>query len=94
MGESSRLGYNPCQSPGLMSRTGQGNRDPMEERIRQRIRYLRTPDNVQLAWAEAGTGPVLIKAANWLTPFDKLGVWTRAQAMVFARVRGFGERPR
>ncbi|PYT09245.1 MAG: helix-turn-helix transcriptional regulator, partial [Acidobacteria bacterium] len=26
--------------------------------------------------------------------FDKLGVWTRAQAMVFARDRGFGERPR
>jgi len=25
----------------------------------QRIRYLRTPDGVQLAWAEAGTGPTL-----------------------------------
>ena len=24
--------------------------------------------------------------------FDKLGVWTRAQAMVFARDRGFGAR--
>ena len=33
----------------------------------QRIRYVRTTDGVQLAWAEAGTGPVLIKAANWLT---------------------------
>jgi pimeloyl-ACP methyl ester carboxylesterase/DNA-binding CsgD family transcriptional regulator len=34
----------------------------------QRIRYLRTTDSVQLAWAEAGAGgPVLIKAANWLT---------------------------
>jgi pimeloyl-ACP methyl ester carboxylesterase/DNA-binding CsgD family transcriptional regulator len=33
----------------------------------QRIRYLRTTDGVQLAWAEAGTGPVLVKAANWLT---------------------------
>src|SRR2546427_4388523 len=70
MGESSRLGYNPGQSPGLMSRTRQGNRDPMEKRIRQRIRYLRTPDDVQLAWAEAGTGPVLIKAANWLTHLE------------------------
>jgi pimeloyl-ACP methyl ester carboxylesterase/DNA-binding CsgD family transcriptional regulator len=37
---------------------------------RQRIRYLRTPDGVQLAWAEAGSGPVLVKAANWLTHLD------------------------
>src|SRR5215211_1342652 len=36
----------------------------------QRIRYLRTPDGVQLAWAEAGTGPTLIKAANWMTHLD------------------------
>src|SRR5215813_12294041 len=36
----------------------------------QRIRYLRTADGVQLAWAEAGTGPVIIKAANWLTHLE------------------------
>jgi pimeloyl-ACP methyl ester carboxylesterase/DNA-binding CsgD family transcriptional regulator len=36
----------------------------------QRIRYLRTPDGVQLAWAEAGAGPVLVKAANWLTHLE------------------------
>ena len=36
----------------------------------QRIRYLRTPDGVRLAWAEAGTGPVMIKAANWLTHLE------------------------
>jgi pimeloyl-ACP methyl ester carboxylesterase/DNA-binding CsgD family transcriptional regulator len=36
-------------------------------KITQRIRYLRTTDGVQLAWADAGTGPVLFKAANWLT---------------------------
>jgi pimeloyl-ACP methyl ester carboxylesterase/DNA-binding CsgD family transcriptional regulator len=36
----------------------------------QRIRYLRTPDGVQLAWAEAGTGPVLVKAANWMTHLE------------------------
>lgn len=36
----------------------------------QRIRYLRTTDGVQLAWAEAGTGPVMIKAANWLTHLE------------------------
>ena len=36
----------------------------------QRIRYLRTPDGTRLAWAEAGTGPVLVKAANWLTHLE------------------------
>ena len=36
----------------------------------QRIRYVRTGDGVQLAWAEAGTGPVLIKAANWMTHLE------------------------
>jgi len=37
---------------------------------RQRIRYLHTPDGIKLAWAEAGTGPVLVKAANWLTHLE------------------------
>jgi len=36
----------------------------------QRIRYLRTGDGVQLAWADAGTGPTLIKASNWLTHLE------------------------
>ncbi|HET6972825.1 MAG TPA: alpha/beta fold hydrolase [Pyrinomonadaceae bacterium] len=36
----------------------------------QRIRYLRTQDGVQLAWAEAGAGPLLIKAANWMTHLE------------------------
>ena len=36
----------------------------------QRIRYLRTSDGVQLAWAEAGAGPVLVKASNWLTHLE------------------------
>jgi len=36
----------------------------------QRIRYVSTTDGIQLAWAEAGTGPVLIKAANWLTHLE------------------------
>ena len=42
----------------------------MEKKPRQQIRYLRTADGVQLAWAEAGVGPVLIKAANWLTHLE------------------------
>ena len=36
----------------------------------QRIRYVRTKDGVQLAWADAGTGPVMIKTANWLTHLE------------------------
>ena len=42
----------------------------MVKRAAQRIRYLRTGDGVRLAWAEAGQGPVLVKAANWLTHLD------------------------
>ena len=40
------------------------------KKSKQRIRYLRTADGVQLAWAEAGSGPMMIKAANWLTHLD------------------------
>ena len=36
----------------------------------QRIRYVRATDGVQLAWADAGTGPVIVKAANWLTHLE------------------------
>jgi pimeloyl-ACP methyl ester carboxylesterase/DNA-binding CsgD family transcriptional regulator len=39
----------------------------MANPIRQTIRYLTASDGVRLAWAEAGAGPPLVKAANWLT---------------------------
>jgi pimeloyl-ACP methyl ester carboxylesterase/DNA-binding CsgD family transcriptional regulator len=42
----------------------------METKPRQRVRYLRTNDGVQLAWAEIGTGPILVKAANWLSHLE------------------------
>jgi pimeloyl-ACP methyl ester carboxylesterase/DNA-binding CsgD family transcriptional regulator len=42
----------------------------VEKPGRQRIRYLRTADGVKLAWAEAGRGPLLIKASNWLTHLE------------------------
>jgi pimeloyl-ACP methyl ester carboxylesterase/DNA-binding CsgD family transcriptional regulator len=54
--------------PGLMSRSALGGR--MEKKARQQIRYLHTPDGVRLAWATAGSGPVFIKAANWLTHLE------------------------
>jgi pimeloyl-ACP methyl ester carboxylesterase/DNA-binding CsgD family transcriptional regulator len=40
------------------------------KKITQRIRYLRAPDGVRLAWAEAGAGHALVKAANWLTHLE------------------------
>ena len=44
---------------------------PAEEtRLEQRIRFCRTPDGVNLAYAVTGSGPPLLKAANWLTHVD------------------------
>ncbi len=42
----------------------------MDPTARQRIRYLRTRDGVKLAWADVGKGPLLVKAANWLTHLE------------------------
>jgi pimeloyl-ACP methyl ester carboxylesterase/DNA-binding CsgD family transcriptional regulator len=39
-------------------------------RLRQHIRYVTATDGTRLAWAESGTGPVLVKAANWLTHLE------------------------
>jgi pimeloyl-ACP methyl ester carboxylesterase/DNA-binding CsgD family transcriptional regulator len=38
--------------------------------LRQRVRYLPATDGLRLAWAEAGNGPTLVKAANWLTHLE------------------------
>ena len=42
----------------------------MPARIRQTVRYLHTSDGVRLAWAEAGSGPPLVKAATWMTHLE------------------------
>ncbi|HWM04681.1 MAG TPA: alpha/beta fold hydrolase [Actinophytocola sp.] len=36
----------------------------------QQIRYCVSPDGVRVAYAISGTGPPLVKAANWLTHLD------------------------
>lgn len=36
----------------------------------QEIRFCRSPDGVRLAFATCGSGPPLVKAANWLTHLD------------------------
>jgi pimeloyl-ACP methyl ester carboxylesterase/DNA-binding CsgD family transcriptional regulator len=38
--------------------------------IRQRIQYVKAADGTRLAWAQAGSGPPLVKAANWLTHLE------------------------
>jgi pimeloyl-ACP methyl ester carboxylesterase/DNA-binding CsgD family transcriptional regulator len=38
--------------------------------LEQRIRFCSAPDGVQLAYAEHGEGPPLVKAANWLTHLE------------------------
>jgi pimeloyl-ACP methyl ester carboxylesterase/DNA-binding CsgD family transcriptional regulator len=38
--------------------------------LRQHVRYVTASDGVRLAWAESGDGPVLVKAANWLTHLE------------------------
>lgn len=38
--------------------------------MKQRIRYVRSSDDINLAWAEAGRGMPLVKAANWLTHLE------------------------
>ena len=38
--------------------------------IRQRVRYVTASDGTRLAWADAGEGPLVVKAANWLTHLE------------------------
>lgn len=40
------------------------------KQIRQHIRYLKASDGTRLAWAEAGEGPVIVKASNWLSHLE------------------------
>jgi len=59
----------------------------------QRIRYVKSVDNVSLAWAEAGHGMPLVKAANWLTHLEYdwespvWRHWTRFLARHFRYIR-------
>ncbi len=38
--------------------------------MKQEIRFCRSPDGVRLAYALAGNGPPLVKAANWLSHIE------------------------
>ena len=39
-------------------------------RFRQQVRYVKASDGTRLAWAESGAGPIVVKAANWLTHLE------------------------
>jgi pimeloyl-ACP methyl ester carboxylesterase/DNA-binding CsgD family transcriptional regulator len=39
-------------------------------KLRQHVRYVTASDGTRLAWAESGAGPVVVKAANWLTHLE------------------------
>lgn len=39
-------------------------------KLRQHVRYVTASDGARLAWAESGSGPVVVKAANWLTHLE------------------------
>src|SRR6187551_1686223 len=67
MGALSRLGYN--------RRAWAETNVPMTTKpdskiLRQQIRYVKATDGTQLAWAQSGQGPMLVKAANWLTHLE------------------------
>ncbi|UYM05174.1 alpha/beta fold hydrolase [Solicola gregarius] len=44
--------------------------DDPRQRPAQQIRYCSSPDGHRVAYAISGTGPPLVKAANWLTHLD------------------------
>jgi pimeloyl-ACP methyl ester carboxylesterase/DNA-binding CsgD family transcriptional regulator len=39
-------------------------------KLRQHVHYANASDGTRLAWAESGTGPLVVKAANWLTHLE------------------------
>ena len=68
--------------------------------MQQQIRFCKTPDGVRLAFAMAGTGPPLVKAANWLNHVEydwRTPIWrplferlTRKRKLVRYDERGCG----
>jgi DNA-binding SARP family transcriptional activator/alpha-beta hydrolase superfamily lysophospholipase len=54
------------------------NKSGQENQFGQEIRFCTAPDGVRLAYAVVGQGPVLVKAANWLSHLEydwKSPVW-------------------
>src|SRR4026208_2601420 len=68
MGALSRLGYNrrAWAETNIPMTT-----KPDTKTLRQQIRYVKATDGTELAWAQSGQGPTLVKAANWLTHVEE-----------------------
>ncbi len=62
-GEPAEVGVGPAA-------TAPPATDPTTTGTRQRIQLCTTPDGTMLAYAFSGTGPPLVKAANWMTHLD------------------------
>lgn len=43
---------------------------PAESQVQQVVRFLKTSDDVSIAYSVSGDGPVLVKAANWLSHLE------------------------
>jgi class 3 adenylate cyclase/pimeloyl-ACP methyl ester carboxylesterase len=52
--------------------TGRSDEAPGPDRanLQQQIKYCRAPDRVRLAYAIAGSGPPLVKSANWMNHLE------------------------
>jgi len=60
---------------GLHAMSGGNEREPGifdddPPQMNQEIKYCRTPEGVRLAYATAGSGPPLVKTANWLNHLE------------------------
>ena len=49
---------------------GNGGEDRTDFSLHQEIRYCRSSDGTQIAYAAVGDGPPLVKAANWMTHLE------------------------
>jgi DNA-binding SARP family transcriptional activator/alpha-beta hydrolase superfamily lysophospholipase len=56
--------------PAVAGATGSAQAPRHASLATQALRFCRTGDGVRLAYATSGDGPVLVKAANWLTHLD------------------------
>ncbi|MET0531744.1 MAG: alpha/beta fold hydrolase [Microvirga sp.] len=63
----------PVDAVAIVAHSNSGSaKSPRVElaRLRQTVKYCRTPDGVRLAYATAGQGPILVKTANWLNHLE------------------------
>lgn len=60
------------------------------EPLSQQIRFCRTVDGVNIAWAEMGSGPALFRALGWFTNLEYEFAWPRARG--FWEILGEGRR--